>query len=148
MAGKGRGERSALKEAEGDIVESEEWVSPLNSSEEEESSSESAGVSSEDAGRCSWFALRWRQGERFTAAHSEAASSTDPRPAPSRPEIGNEEIDQLSINPRIQKKWWKLLFTYLKLRKWQRIFNNIGKQLQTYPKEARDRVSRIYPKQK
>ena len=79
---------------------------------------------------------------------SQASSSTSRpiRPA-TLPIIGREEIEQLSIRERIAKKWWRLLSTYLHIRRWQRLFSTTGRALQEYNKVVRDKVSRAYPRQ-
>ena len=48
---------------------------------------------------------------------------------------------------RAVRNWGRFLYKYLKIRKYQRYFHNCGQIIQGYSK-ARERVARLYPKEK
>ena len=48
---------------------------------------------------------------------------------------------------RAVRNWGRFLYKYLKIRKYQRYFHSCGQIIQGYSK-ARERVARLYPKEK
>jgi len=45
------------------------------------------------------------------------------------------------------RRWQRLLFHYLRVRSWQRLFATLGQRLQLEDKAVRERVQRGYPKE-
>jgi hypothetical protein len=60
----------------------------------------------------------------------------------------SEESEQQESNAsRVLRAYSRLIIGLYRLRKLQRLFNNIGNHLQTFPKSIRDQVSRHLPLQ-
>ena len=45
------------------------------------------------------------------------------------------------------RRWQRLLFHYLRVRSWQRLWAALGQRLQVEDRAVRDRVQRVYPKE-